>query len=70
MTIPKLQVSNHDPLFFKDFPAKNIPFKIASPKNGNFIDWDFTLMILGDANGVLWFMLFYALLQYSYGNIE
>ena len=42
-----------DPLFFKDFPAKNIPFENASPKNGKFIDWDFTSTVLGDANGVL-----------------
>lgn len=50
---PKVPVKNHEPLFFKDFPAKNIPFENASPKNGKFIDWDFTLTVLGDANGVL-----------------
>jgi hypothetical protein len=53
MTIPKVHVSNYDPLFFKYFTAENIPFKIASPKIGNFIDWDFTMTVLGDANGVL-----------------
>jgi hypothetical protein len=52
MTIPTLLVSKHRPPIFKDFPTKNILFKIASPKNGKFIDWDFTLMILGDAIGV------------------
>jgi hypothetical protein len=30
--------------------AENIPFTMHPPKNGKFIDWDFTLMILGDAN--------------------
>jgi hypothetical protein len=60
MTIPKLPISNLGPLFFKDFPSKNIPFKIASPKNGKFIDWDFTLTVLGDANGVFGF---YAVLR-------
>jgi hypothetical protein len=60
MTIPKLPLSYLGPLFFKDFPAKNIPFEFASPKMGNFIDWIFTLTVLGDANGVLWF---YAILR-------
>ena len=60
MTIPNVHVSNYDPLFFKDFPAKNIPFEFASPKMGNFIDWIFTLTVLGDANGVLWL---YAILR-------
>jgi len=55
MTIPKLPISNLGPLFFKHFPAKNIPFKIASPKMGNFIDWNFTVTVLGDANGVFGF---------------
>jgi len=35
------------------FSAKNIPFKKHPPKNGKFIDWNFTCAILGDANGVL-----------------
>lgn len=55
MTIPKVHVSNYDPLFFRDFPAKNIPFEFTSPKMGNFIDWNFTVTILGDANGVFGF---------------
>jgi hypothetical protein len=50
MTIPKVHVSNYDPLFFRDFSAKNIPFEFASPKMGNFIDWNFTVTVLGDAN--------------------
>ena len=54
MKIQKSPFQNHEPLFFKDFSAKNIPFKIASPKMGKFIDWDFTMTVLGDANGVLW----------------
>jgi len=37
---------------------------------GNFIDWNFTLTILGDANGGSGYMPFYALLLYSYGNID
>ena len=47
---PKVHVSNYDPLFFRDFTAKNIPFEFASPKMGNFIDWNFTMTVLGDAN--------------------
>ena len=53
MKIQKSPFQNHGPLIFKDFPAKNISFKIASPKMGKFIDWDFTMTVLGDANGVL-----------------
>ena len=54
MKIQKFPFQNHGPLFFKDFLAKNISFEIASPKMGKFIDWDFTMTVLGDANGVLW----------------
>ena len=42
MKIQKSPFQTDDPLFFKDFPSKNIPFENASPKNGKFIDWDFT----------------------------
>jgi len=66
MKIQKSPFQNLRPLFFKHFSAKNIPFKIASPKMGNFIDWNFTLTILGDANGglgVLWiFTRYYCIL--------
>jgi len=70
MKIQKSWFQNLGSLFFKHFSAKNIPFKIASPKMGNFIDWNFTLTILGDANGGSGYMPFYALLLYSYGNID
>lgn len=53
MKIQKSPFQNHEPLFFKDFSAKNISFEFASPKMGKFIDWDFTMTVLGDANGVL-----------------
>lgn len=47
MKIQKSPFQNHEPLFFKDFPAKNISFENASPKMGKFIDWDFTVTVLG-----------------------
>jgi hypothetical protein len=50
MKIQKSWFQNLGPLFFKDFPAKNIPFEFTSPKMGNFIDWNFTVTVLGDAN--------------------
>ena len=55
MKIQKSPLKTMNPYFFKDFPAKNIPFENASPKNGKFIDWNFTSTVLGDANGVLGF---------------
>jgi len=60
---PKVLVSKPRSPIFKHFSAKNIPFKIASPKMGNFIDWNFTLTILGDANG---YLLYYVVMPWFY----
>jgi hypothetical protein len=73
--IKKIQKSwfqNNEPLCFKDFSAENIPFKFASLKIGDFIRWDFTMAVLGDANGGLWhyvlFELFVSTIPY-YGVV-
>jgi hypothetical protein len=63
MKIQKSPFQNHEPLFFKDFPAKNISFENASPKMGKFIDWDFTMTVLGDANG---YLLYYGVMPWFY----
>jgi len=61
--LQKFRFQNLGSLFFKHFSAKNIPFKIASPKMGNFIDWNFRLTILGDVNG---YLLYYGAMPWFY----
>jgi hypothetical protein len=60
MTILKLIVSKPRTPIFQRLSSQKYSVQKASPKNGKFIDWNFTLTVLGDANWVLWF---YAILR-------
>jgi len=53
MTILKLIVSKPRTPIFQRLSSQKYSVQKASPKNGKFIDWNFTCAILGDANWVL-----------------
>lgn len=48
----KLRIVKLRCLTFQTLSVKNIPFKIASPKTGDFISYNFTTQVLGDATGI------------------